>query len=142
MKVLVRLFDIFLLVWLTWNIQDPGVSCLQIFWIPPSFTFHLMYIEILVTGTVNCIKCTKTLKFSWKCLKCHVCHKQIHVKSSRLNKQGFWEYNRGSSFTCQFCLDYCCLQCNNMFMFIMVKKVFCALGVLIGFIRNVQASHH
>ena len=40
--------------------------------------------------------------------------KQIHLKCSRLNKQRFLEYKRVStSFTCQFCSDYCCFQCNK-----------------------------
>ena len=55
------------------------------------------------TVTVKCIKCTKSLKFSRNCLKCPVCQKQIHLKCSRLNKQGFLEYKRDStSFICQF----------------------------------------
>ena len=42
--------------------------------------------------TVNCIKCTKNLKFLRNCLKCQVCQKQIPLKCSRLNKQGFLKY--------------------------------------------------
>ena len=53
------------------------------------------------TVTLNCIKCTKSIKFSRNCLKCQVCQKQIHLKYSRLNKQGLLEYKEGStSFTC------------------------------------------
>ena len=66
--------------------------------------------------TVNCIKCRKSLKFSRNCLKIQVCQKQINLKCSRLNKQGFLKYKRDSaSFICQFCLDYCCLQCNKCY---------------------------
>ena len=69
---------------------------------------------MLGTVTVNCIKCTKNLKFSRNFLKCQVCQKYIHLECSRLNKQGFLEYRRDTtSFTYQFCLDYCCLQCNK-----------------------------
>ena len=76
--------------------------------------FVWLYIEMPETVTVNCIKCTKGLKFSRNSLKCQVCQKQIHLKCSWLSRQGFLEYKRGgTSFTCQFCLDYCCLQYNK-----------------------------
>ena len=65
--------------------------------------------------------------FSRNCLKYQVCKKLIHLKCSRLNKQGFLEYKRGStSFICQFSSDYCCLQCNKQ-VYYGQKTVFCSV---------------
>ena len=81
---------------------------------PFSFTFYLIAHRKPATITVNCIKSTKSLKFSRNCLKYQVCQKQIHLKCSKLNKQGFLEFTRDTiSFTYHFCLDYCYLQCNK-----------------------------
>ena len=103
---------------------------------PFSFFFVSLYIEMPETVTVNYIKCKKGLKFSRNCLKCQVYQKQIHLKCSWLSVKGFLEY-KGVTLHSPANFVWTVVAYSVINMFIMVKNVSFAPGVISPVIRNV-----